>query len=409
MFFLMVLLCFSSVNLQATDQKPALSISLEQAVEIAWQRNPALQSMAQDINSARAQAMIDTSLPESEIGLELEGLRLWDKTNLEQEYSFGLSQSLPFPGKLRLKGKIGSVNQQEAALRFEQQKLLLATEVKKAYYLCLLNQKTRETWEKNLALLTDTQEGAISLYALGKVSYDDVLRIKIETARAKNELFQASRDFQASLVELRRLLGLGPEVELNLTASLAYHPLTTSPEEMLGKARLSSRALKIAEVQKERARLLVQLAGKSKFPDFVLGLYAPSHRFGAVGFSAGVSFPLFSRKKISGEMLLAETEKQKANYYFETITRFFESRKKQALENILSAEQQVKIFSEQLLTETEALLTKARADFRLGRIDSLNLLDIFRNAGLVNFEYHRAVYFYLVSLAEFDSAGEDYL
>ena len=408
MFFLIVLLCFSSVNIQVAEQKESFSLSLEQAVEMAWQRNPALQSLAQEVNSTLAQTMIDTSLPDSEIGLEAVGLRVLNTQTIEKEYSFGLSQYLLFPGKLRLKNKIGLTNQEEARLKLEQEKIRLATEVKKAYYLCLFHQKVVGTWEKNLKLLDDLQESAISLYAVGKVSYEDVLRIKIEKARARNELFQARRDLNTSLLELQRLLGLKAEAEIKLTSPLAYQPLAGTPEELVEKARLSSPALKLAARQRERAELLVQLADKSKLPDFVLGFYAPSRRFGAVGFSAGITYPLFSRKKIAGERRLAEAERQKASYYYESVARFFESRKKQALENILSAEQQVKIFSDQLLGETENLLTKAQADFRLGRMDSLNLLDIFRQAGLVNLEYHRAVYFYLTSLAEFESAGEDY-
>ncbi|MGB9835289.1 MAG: TolC family protein [Candidatus Saccharicenans sp.] len=408
MFFLIFLFCFNSLSIQLPAGEPALPLSLEQAVELAWQRNPGLQSLAQEISTARAQTMVDSSLPETEISLDFEGLRIINKNSVEQEYNFGLSQYLPFPGKLRLKALVGSTNQKEAALKYEQQKCLLAAEVKKAYYLCLLNQKTRETLENNLSLLNDIQESAISLYSLGKVSYEDILRIRIEAARTKNELIQAGRDYRGSLEELKRLLHLPPETEPVLTTPLTYSPLSARPEQMLEKARLSSPVLKIARLQTEKADLLVQLANKNRLPDFVLGLYAPSHRLGAVGFSAGITYPLFSRKKISGEKLLAETEKQKAGYYLEAASRFFESRKKQALENILGAEQQVKIFSEQLLTETEGLLAKARADFRLGRLDSLNLLDIFRNASSVNLEYYRAVYFYLTALAEFESAGEDY-
>lgn len=408
MFLIILLLCFGSLNTTPIYEEQTLSLSVENAVQIAFQKNTALQALAQEINSLRAQTMIDASLPDAEIGLDYEGLRVLKNSNVEHEYSFGLVQSLPFPGKLGLRTKIGHINQQEAVLKLEQQKLLLATEVKKAYYLCLLNQKTKELWGKNSALLEDLQETAISLYALGKVPYEDILRLKIEIARAKNELLQADRNYLASLEELKRLLHLSADVKLNLTSPLVYQPLPDSPQSMIEKARLSSPSIKSISYQKERAGLLVQLADKNKLPDFVFGFYMPSHRFGAVGFSAGITYPLFSKKRISGEKLLAEAERQKASYHEETVSRFFESRKKQAMENILAAEQQVKIFSEQLLAETEALLNKARADFRLGRLDSLNLLDIFRNAILVDLEYHRAVYLYLVSLAEFESAGENY-
>jgi len=56
----------------------------------------------------------------------------------------------------------------------------------------------------------------------------------------------------------------------------------------------------------------------------------------------------------------------------------------------------------------KAELEKALNAYRLGQLDSLHLLDLFQATREMNFEYQRALYFYLCALADFYSAGEDY-
>ncbi|MGB9893450.1 MAG: hypothetical protein ACPLRA_03485, partial [Candidatus Saccharicenans sp.] len=51
-----------------------LSLTIGQAVEIAFQKNPNIQALAQEIESFRAQTRIESALPEAEIGLEVAGL-----------------------------------------------------------------------------------------------------------------------------------------------------------------------------------------------------------------------------------------------------------------------------------------------------------------------------------------------
>ncbi|MBC7362314.1 MAG: TolC family protein [Candidatus Aminicenantes bacterium] len=403
---------FLSLMLAATPQEEPVqpvTLSVEQAVEIAFQKNPTIQVLVQEIESAKAQTLINSSLPDAEAGLEVEALGFTGTArNSESEFSFGLIQPFPFPGKLKLRARIGESYESEARLRLEKEKILLASEVKKAYYRCLLNQKTEETLGKNLELLEEIQKNAISRYALGAVPYTDLLRVRIEIARTRNALFEARKELAMSFSQLNQLLGLEKDTPLELTSTLQYQPLSQQPDQLIEKAKASSPTLKISSLQKSRSELLVKLAEKNRLPDFSFGFYTPSHRLGAAGFSFGLSYPLFSWKRLTGEKQLAAAEVQKAVFAALATEKFYESRKKQALSEIRQAEQQVKAFEESLLMETEAELEKALNDYRLGRLDSLNLLDLYRNASLVRLEYYRALYFYHCSLAEFERAGEDY-
>ena len=408
MSFFMLILFLLTGPAQSDNQQP-LSLSVEQAVEMAYQKNYSIQVLAQEIEGLKAQTKIDSAWPDTEIGVDVAGLN-FSQTNPqpEKEISFGLTQILPYPGKLKLKSRAGQTLEEEARLNLERQKILLAAEVKKVYYRCQYLNRTLNTLEKNLELLEEIQKNATARYALSTVPFTDILRVRLETARTKNDLLEARREQTSALAELNFLLGREKDAPLYLTTSLEDRTETEQLPGLAEKKKVQSPNLQIARLRQARAEIMGQIADKNRLPDFSLGLFSPSKRWGAAGFSFGLSYPLFSRKRLTGEKELAVAEKQKALIESLAAERFYESRKNQAWNEVRQAEQQVRIFEESLLTDTETEIEKALNDYRLGRLDSLGLLDLFRNASLVKLEYFRALYLYQTSLADWEKAGEDY-
>lgn len=406
--FLILFLCMvlSGPQVAAINE---VNLSLEEAVAVAFDHEPGLKLLKEQRQSARASTLIESAWPAAEAGVSVEGIGFTElaKQN-DPEYSLGLTQPVPFPGKLSLKSNIGETYELEASLRLERGKILLATQVKKAYLKCLLSQQAVYFLGQSLEILADIQENALARYSLGAVPYSEVLRLKMEMARSQNDLYAARQELATDLSRLKLLVGLEEETVIHLTSPLAFQDLPDKPEVLVEKARLSSPALQLARVKKDRSELLIKLALKDRWPDFSLSVFAPSRRWGAAGFSLGVNFPLFSRKNLKGEKLLAESEKQKASLGQKAAERFFESQKKLALAGIDQTRQQVKIFEESLLEDSKAELEKALNAYRLGQLDSLHLLDLFQATREMNFEYQRALYFYLCALADFYSAGEDY-
>lgn len=403
---MLFLLIFSPV---VQDQTlPTLSLSVDQAVELAFRQNPALQALAGDIEATRGQTLIDSALPDAELGLEVAGLNIPGAGTVEQETSLGLVQSIPFPGKLKLRARVGRSAEEEAVLKLERARLRLGSEVRKAYYRSLLQQKTVEILLKNLELLEEIQKNAISRYALSAVPYSDIIRIKLETARTRNDLLEARKELTLSRQELNRLLGLKENQELLLTSVLEPAPADWPLETALARKKELSPTLRLARLRRDRAELLARLADLNRLPDFSLGLFSPSKKLGATGFSLGLSYPLFSRKRLAGEKTLAEAERQKAGLEILAAESFFESRTRQSAAEIVQSREQLKIFEDSLLQDSGAELEKALQDYRLGKLDSLSLLDLFRSFSLVQLEYYRAIYLCQAALAEFEAAGEDY-
>ncbi|MGB9907642.1 MAG: TolC family protein [Candidatus Saccharicenans sp.] len=403
-----IILCFMLSSWPQEQPAPPLTLTLEQAVELASQQNPSLLALAREIEAARGQTLVDSALPEAEVGLELAGLDFPGARQVEQEITLGVVQTIPFPGKLRLRAQAGRLVEAEARLRWQKARLLLAAEVRKVYFRCLFHQKTVEILLKNLDLLEEIQKNAMARYALAAVPYSDILRVRLEIARTRNDLLAARNDLKVGWQELALLLGLKGEHPLVLTSSLEQPPIDWKLEEWLARKKELSPSLQLARLRQEQAEVFGQLVLKNRWPNFSLGFFSPSKKLGATGLSFGLSYPLFSRKRLAGEKILAEAEKQKALFASQAAERFYESRSRQAAGSLVQSLEQVRIFEESLLGETEAVLEKALSDYRLGRLDSLNLMDLYRQSSLVRLEYYRALYLYQNALADLEIAGEDY-
>ncbi len=145
----------------------------------------------------------------------------------------------------------------------------------------------------------------------------------------------------------------------------------------------------------------------SYFPDFSFGLFFPSLRSGAWGVALGFSVPLYWWKRQKGEILEARAAKELNLISSDSTERRIMAEIENAYSGVKAAEDQVKVFEEKLIKEVEEQLKAGVNSYQYGKIDSLNLLDLYRTFSLAKLEYLKSLYLYLVSLADLEVAGEE--
>ena len=129
-----ILIVFLSMLLSSPQGAPVKSVnlSLEEAVSVAFERQPGLRLLEQEIQRARATTLIDSALPAAEAGLSVEGLGLSEKARRnDPEYSLGLTQPLPFPGKLGLKSSLEKPMSRKPACNLKRGKYCWLPKLKK--------------------------------------------------------------------------------------------------------------------------------------------------------------------------------------------------------------------------------------------------------------------------------------
>jgi outer membrane protein TolC len=246
-------------------------------------------------------------------------------------------------------------------------------------------------------------------YQLGVVPYLDLLRPRVEKARLQNELIEARKELKLNKSSLSLLLGRRGEegLDLHLLTDISFLPFDKSLAEIKAQAKETKPSLAIASLRLEQAGAGLKLSRMSYLPDFSFGLYFPSLRSGAWGVALGFSVPLYWWKRQKGEVLEARAVEELSLISSDSIERRILTEVENAYSGVKAAEDQVKVFEERLLREVEEQLKAGLNSYQYGKIDSLNLLDLYRTFTLTRLEYLKSLYLYLVSLADLEAAGEE--
>jgi cobalt-zinc-cadmium efflux system outer membrane protein len=405
--YIILILFASTISFLGASGEEGLT--LEQAVTIALQRNPEILLAQKEMVTATGKRLQMEAISDPDIVFRDEGLSL--KKNASEgegkEYSFGIEQGLEFPGKRALRGEIGRFGEDLAALALDKARLLLSARVKKAYYKAVLSRRTLESLENASSLLDQFIENILVKYRTGGASYSDVLRAKVEKARIRNQIIAEQKEGATARAELNLLLGRKGDEFMLLTTDLAYLPLDKDLPTLKDEARTTSPTLKIVTSKRRQSETGLKLAFKSRLPDFLLGLYFPSLRTDAWGFSVGISLPLWGTKQ-KGEIMEAEAVNEIALISAEKEERRIMARLETAYSSVRAAEEQLKIFEQQLLKDIEDDVKLGISNYQYGKIEFFSLLDLYRTFAAVRLEHLKSLYLYLISLADLEVAGEEY-
>ncbi len=393
---------------RAQSAPAADELTMERAVEIALAAHPDVLSAEAGIKAAAARRRQAEARPDPTIGLGTAGLPfdLRAHEGRESEVEFGLEQTFEFPGKRALRADIGRLGEDIASLELEKARRLVSARVRKAYLRVVVSGRTLDSIAASVGLLDRAIEAVQIQYAAGRATYADVLRARVDLARLRNQALEERRERAAAAAELNVLLGRPAGEPLRLTTGLESPPLAGSPEEIKAAALSERPSLKIAGLVVDQAAAAERLTGLNRRPDITAGLFVPSKRFSAWGFSLGVTLPL-SGKRSGGERAEAAAIREARLVAVDGLRRRLTALVDAALESVLLAGEQVRVFEAGLLADIEEELKVSLDLYKFGKIEAYALLDLHRAAAEARLEHLRAVYNESVARVDLEIAGED--
>ncbi|MGH9813588.1 MAG: TolC family protein, partial [Candidatus Acidiferrales bacterium] len=289
-------------QIAAEPERPAASVSLEALVDEALANNPGVQSALRRVEALRRRAPQARSLPDPmlEVGwmgnLKPFGVMRDDPSSYR---GVGVQQTLPFPGKLRLRGDIASKEADAAWWDYEALRRQVVAEVKAAYYEYAYYHQATDVTLKNKDLLEKLARIAQARYEVGKGIQQDVLKAQIELSRLRQRLTVLEQQKRTAQVRINTLLARDPETPLGDPLPLARTELARSLAELYQLARENDTGLQREQRRIERGELAVNLARKEYYPDLGVAysywnrpLIRDMH-----GFTFSVNLPVFYRPK----------------------------------------------------------------------------------------------------------------
>jgi len=382
------------------------NLTLEQAVEIALAHNAEVMAAQYALDALTGRRLQSVARPEPYLAVSTEGVPFSLKSADTTEINLSLQQPIEFPGKRPLRAKIGRYGEDIASLELERVRLIVASQVKKAYWKAVLFERTAAFLEGMAGRLDEIIESSLIRYQAGTAAYSDVLRIRIEKARLQNEKIETRRQQAAALSELALLLGRGVGDSLILTTEMVMVPIDRTLEEIKASARASRPSLRIAALRAEQATAAAELANKNRLPDFSVGLFLPSIRFNAWGIGLGLSLPI-SKARTEGERLEAKALLSAALAAAQAQARRLDMLLEAGYNAVRAAGDQVRLFEQKLLVEIEEELRSGLTQYQYGKIESYSLLDLYRTYGAARVERLKALSLYLLALADLEAVAEE--
>lgn len=275
---------------------------------------------------------------------------------------FGISQDIPFPGKLKLRGELAGRDAAAARDAYRAVELEVKNQVKTAYFqLCAVQEELRILDHDN-QLLSDILKIADGRYRTGKGNQQDVLRAQLEQTRLLRDrelLRQQDATLQAALLQVLNRPAGSPAIVADRMTETA---IDATPEALLAKVRGGNPAIGAEQQMVRRQSLQIELARKDFYPDFDVqymwqqtGPPFPNYYM----LTIGVRLPIYRRRKQRPELAqaVAQLDQERHQYEAQVQQSFFEVR-----DQFLQAETSARL----LKIDREGLIPQSLAAFRAG-------------------------------------------
>jgi len=379
-------------------------LTLEDALSLALKNNPDILRVQKELDVSRGRRLQLEAIPNPEFVFSNEGLGKAGQ-NEEKEISLGIQQTIEFPGKRVLRGKIGKYGEEATLIELQRIKMIVSSCVEKAYFKAAYSQKVVTSLESVLDILKQYIDLATERYQTGQVSYLDVIRGKVEYLKVQNELLEAKREMKESTISLNLVMGVEDAEPYLFLTELSFTPFEKTLDDFKREVEKSP-SLRILQTAKRQTETGLELSKKARFPDLKLGLFYPSLRRGAWGFEVGLTLPVW-QKGLKGEILLREAENTMSQISMEAKKRRIERSLERAFSDLKVIEEQIKIFEDSLLAEIDDALRMGINNYQYGKTDSLSLLDVYRSYKETKQEFLKTIFLHRVAIAELQVAGEE--
>ena len=318
---------------------------------------------------------------------------------------FGISQDLPYPGKLKLKGEAA---QQDAAVsreKLEGVKRSILQQVRETYFQIAYVQQTLEVLDRNGRLLEQIEKIADGRYRVGEGSQQDVLKAQLERTKLLREVAHHHELMATQQALLRKLLNRPPGSADISTEQLVETPLRYTSDELLAKVRPENPEVTTQQEMVKKQSLQVEMARKDRYPDFSVQ-YMWQHTasqfrdYYMLSFSARI--PIYRSRKLNPEMNQAveELSRSRREYESQVQTTYFDVRNQYIAAETAST--MLKIYREGLIPQALATYQAGLASYQTGTRDFESLFSTFLDVLNFDGEYWKTLMEHETALARIE-------
>lgn len=330
--------------------------------------------------------------------------------------TIGLSQRLPFPGKQRASKRAAENRAAGLAESLETARQRLASSVRSAYYDLAYWLEARQTVERNIDLVTELEAVARERYKVGRGLQVHVLQAQKNLTRLEDQKLMIDQMAETSRWQLARLLG-------NMNPGY----LSASLPEVKGLPELDVESLRDRLIKRnpdykssalavEMRKDLLRKARLDYLPDLTLGAgygfrwendMFPMFSKDMLMVTAGLNIPLWAGWKQKNIVSSAKTDLRQSEYSRSDLRNGLTFELEKYLLEYRRNKSKYALYGQSLIPQTRATLESARAAYRVGKLEFLDVITAQMELFDAELELHRSLADALKALAEIDRLTAD--
>lgn len=293
---------------------------------------------------------------------------------------FGLSQEIPYPGKLGLQRRVAATEAEAERWNAEDTRKRLIAELKMAYVEYVYINRSLGVIQRSKERLEQFRQIAEAQFRVGQGLQQDVLKAQVEISMTleREAMFAQERDTLRA--RLNGLLFRPPDTPLD--SALAYDASTAVPsvEELRTLVQQNYPALKRDERVIDRGQQALSLARREVLPDFAVNVTSQQFTGGMpwmYGVDLMVKIPVFWQRK--QRPMIAE-----AAAALDSGRRMRDSTLSMAIAQTTSeylaattSRRLADLYSDSTLPQARLALESSLASYQVGRLDFLSVLTNF--------------------------------
>lgn len=400
-------------------------------VAAALAANPAVRAARARVEAARARVGPAGLRPDPALTVGLRDFPL-SRPGFYDDFTMkmvGVSQTIPYPGKLGLQRRLAERDVEAAGAAASAVSLQIARDVRAAAYEIAFIDRALDVVARNRNVLVDLIKVTEARYAVGTAGQQDVLRARVEASRLAEQAVTLTEQRRAALAQLNAALnrpGDAPVPPQTIPARIARAAVADSAVHVrfasaaLGAraadsplpplAELQATAVRESPVLREHEAMIaaqaarVALARKDERPDVDVSLEYGQRAGYRDLVTATVSIPLRLQKgrkqdqlviAARGDLTALEAEHDaRRNAIRADVARLDAELERQRA--------QLALYKASIIPQGRASLTSALASYQVGRVEFLTLLDNQSTLFTYETEYFRVLTDFAKTLAELE-------
>jgi outer membrane protein TolC len=370
-------------------------LTADELVREVLARSPSLAQMVAAWQAASARYPQVTALEDPTLMGKIAPAAVGANPVRDDWYTVEVSQKLPFPGKLRLRGENALAEASAAGREVDDMRLQLVESARSAFYEYYVSERTLEVNAENLEILKRLRKSAESQYTSGKTKTNqEILQADVEIGREEERRLGLEQARRVAVARINTLMHLPPDSALPSSpkrVDLAQPLPDAATLRAVALARRPDLQAIADRIRAEEAALGV--AEKEFCPDFEVAagydaMWDTRNQRPEVNVRLNV--PLYRAKRHAAvSEAQARIAQRRAELDRRTDQVNFEVQ--EAFEQVRRGEQSVRLYEKTILPKAKDNREAAESAYEKGLIPFVSLIDARRNEFMLRERFHEAV------------------